>query len=510
MSSSHPVHIHDGPLIIGAGLAGLNTALHAAPMNVLVLAPSTLGQACSSAWAQGGIAAALGSNDSPAQHARDTEIAGAGLVNSRAAATLTQMAPGVVRQLNDLGAPFDHKADGSFALSREAAHSMARVARVGGDLAGKAILEAVVAAALKASHITIWENAHALALLKNQAGAVCGALIERDGETIRLMATHTVLATGGLGGLYAVTTNPASLRGEGMAMAALAGADRAEAEFVQFHPTAIKTGGNPAPLATEALRGDGAILVTRDGTRFCFDVHMDGELAPRDIVARAVFHADRDLGGAFLDARQAIGSHFPEAFPTVFASCMQAGIDPRTDLIPVVPAEHYHMGGIATDLDGRASLTGLYAVGECASTGVHGANRLASNSLLEAAAFGERVALALKSHSPVKPEQSSVSIAHYGRLSQGDLVRLRLAMSQYAGVIREAKGLQSLLDLIVEMDIKAPNALPLIAAHLVAQGAMDRRESRGAHFRSDYPKLNDPPRHSVSHGVSLRRIEAVS
>ena len=339
---------------------------------------------------------------------------------------------------------------------------------------------------------------------------MCGALIERDGQTLQLMSSHTVLATGGLGGLYAVTTNPASLRGEGMAMAALAGADITDAEFVQFHPTAIKTGGDPAPLATEALRGDGAILVTRDGRRFCYDAHKDGELAPRDIVARAVFHADRDLGGAFLDARQAIGAHFPAAFPTVFASCMQAGIDPRTDLIPVVPAEHYHMGGIATDLVGKTSLKGLYAVGECASTGVHGANRLASNSLLEAAAFGERVAQALKSHPSVTSAHSTVTFANPGRLSPRDLTRLRLAMSQYAGVIREAKGLQSLLNLIAEMDIRAPDALPLIAAHLVAQGALNRRESRGAHFRSDYPKLSEPPRHSVSHGVSLRRIETLS
>lgn len=492
---ANPIHIHHGPLIIGAGLAGLSAALAAAPAKTLVLAPIALGAACSSAWAQGGIAAALSASDSPEAHALDTVNAGAGIVDEAAATALTALGPKTVRHLNAIGAPFDHQADGSFVLNREAAHSLARVARVGGDLAGKKILEAVVATALKAPSIDIWEGAHALGLIKSDAETVIGALVEHNGRTLEVYAPVTILASGGSGGLFAVTTNPANLRGEGMAMAALAGAVIADPEFVQFHPTALNFGKDPAPLATEALRGEGATLVTKDGHRFVFDDHPDGELAPRDVVARAVHKANQN-GGAFLDARTAIGAHFDAEFPTVFASCMDNGVDPRTELMPVAPAAHYHMGGVKADTSGRTSLKGLYAVGECASTGVHGANRLASNSLLEAAAFGECVGQdAIKNMAAVAdPGVFTPDTAHARRpavppvLAAADLQRLRDAMGRHAGVVRTEDGLISLLRLIDELDERYPGALALVSARLIAACALNRRESRGAHYRPDYPR----------------------
>jgi L-aspartate oxidase len=486
---ANPIHIHHGPLIIGAGLAGLSAALAAAPAKALVLAPIALGAACSSAWAQGGIAAALSASDSPQAHAIDTVNAGAGIVDEAAASALTALGPRTVHHLNAIGAPFDHQADGSFVLNREAAHSLARVARVGGDLAGKKILEAVVATALKAPSVEIWEGAQALGLITSGTGAVIGALVEHDGKTVEVYAPVTILASGGSGGLFAVTTNPANLRGEGMAMAAMAGAVIADPEFVQFHPTALNFGKDPAPLATEALRGEGATLVTRDGRRFVFDDHPDGELAPRDIVARAVHKANQQ-GGAFLDARTAIGAHFDEEFPTVFASCMANGVDPRSELMPVAPAAHYHMGGVAADTSGRTSLKGLYAVGECASTGVHGANRLASNSLLEAAAFGECAGKAASAElAGFAPDTAHAHIpAAPPVLSPADLKRLRDAMGRYAGVVRTEEGLQALLRLIDELDVQYPGALALVSARLIAACALNRRESRGSHYRPDYPK----------------------
>ena len=503
-------HIHNGPLVIGAGLAGLSVALNTAPHKTLVLAPVSLGEACSSAWAQGGIAAALSHSDSPQSHAADTVAAGAGIVDEKAAQLLAQLGPQTVRYLNDLGAPFDHNKDGSFMLNREAAHSIARVARVGGDLAGKAILEAVVHAAKSSEHIEIWEPAFALSLITAREGRVIGALVRHGEQLIEVYAPVTILATGGVGGLYAVTTNPSGLKGEGIAIAALAGAVIADAEFVQFHPTALNIGGDPAPLATEALRGEGATLVTRQGHRFVFDDHKDGELAPRDIVARAVHRANLTLGGAFLDATKAIGPAFPDHFPTVFASCQKAGIDPRTQLMPVAPAAHYHMGGVATDLDGQSSLQGLMAVGECASTGIHGANRLASNSLLEAAAFGARLGKFCTQN--IQPlDEADLKDAHIPApspvLEVHDLRQLRQAMTHYAAVERSDEGLTKLLALISELETKHGQALALITARMIATAALLRRESRGSHFRSDFPKTRSDGARSF---LKLKDILAMS
>lgn len=485
---------HDGPLIVGGGLAGLSAALEAAPAPTLVVTPSPLLQACSSAWAQGGVAAALTPADSADLHAADTARAGAGLVQPAATHALTEAGRETVEWLAALGTPFDRDDHGGFAVNLEAAHSVPRVARVGGDGAGKAILSALVAAVRAAPQIRTVEDGRLRGLVQDGEGRVRGALIERQGRLVEILAPAVVLATGGVGGLYAVTTNPAALRGDGLALAAQAGAQILDPEFVQFHPTAIDVGLDPAPLATEALRGEGARLIDRTGA-FLLGAAADADLAPRDVVARAVHQAVQDGRGAFLDARQAVGDEFPIAFPAVFAACLGAGLDPRVQPIPVAAAAHYHMGGVAADPDGQTSLGGLLAVGECAATGVHGANRLASNSLLEAAAFGRRAGrMASQASSP--RDLSARSRAPAADLAPDALARLRAAMTAEAGVVRHAEGLGRLLNLVDDLGRAAPGALPLTAARLIAQAALDRRESRGGHFRMDFPETLAEARHS--------------
>jgi L-aspartate oxidase len=478
-------------LVIGAGLAGLTAALAAAPRRVVVLSTGPLGQDCSSAWAQGGIAAALSQGDEPAFHAADTIAAGAGLVDPAMADILTREGPDAVRTLASLDVPFDRDADHGFAQSLEAAHSRPRVARVKGDQAGQEILRCVIAAVRACPSIEVLEQAAVRALVQDASGRVRGAFVEQNGQTRTILADAVILAAGGLGGLYDVTTNPHSLRGEAMALAALAGAVIADPEFVQFHPTAIDIGLDPAPLATEALRGDGARLIDAAGQPFMARHHPLGDLAPRDVVARAI-HEQRLKGqGALLDARQAIGDHFPDLFPTVFAACMGAGIDPRHQPIPVATAAHYHMGGVWTDADGRTSLAGLFAAGECASTGVHGANRLASNSLLEAAVFGTRAGRAAALEAPADLACAILATKAAPALPESALKDLRRAVGLYAGVVRDRQGLTQLLSLIDGMEGRFGPALPLIAARLVAACALMRTESRGSHSRSDYPNKDE-------------------
>ncbi len=476
-------------LVLGAGLAGLYLALTLAPRRrCVVVAPQGPGAGGSSGWAQGGVAAALGPDDSPDLHARDTIAVGGGLVDPAVARLLTQDGPDRVRHLaaildryGDVG--FDRHADGAFHLSLEAAHSRARVVRVTGDQAGKAITSAVARAARDQTGVTLHAGWTAEALLQSEDGAVLGAVLrDRAGRAHAVRARATVLAVGGVGGLYAVTTTPKTAQGAGLALAAAAGAVIADPEFVQFHPTALDVGLDPAPLATEALRGDGAVLVDAAGAA------LIDPLAPRDAVARAVHAARADGRGAFLDARQAIGEAFPNRFPTVFAACRQVGLDPRVTPLPIAPAAHYHMGGVATDTEGRTSACGLWAIGEAARTGAHGANRLASNSLLEAVVFARRAADALAD----APAQASRHAPSPGmtppRLSATALTRLRAAMARDAGVVRHEDGLTRLL---AEIDALAPSAepppAPLVAARLIATAALNRRESRGAHWRSDYP-----------------------
>lgn len=484
-------------LVVGAGLAGLYLALKLAPRPVYVLTSRRSSKGAASAWAQGGIAAALSPQDSAEAHARDTIAAGDGLVDPAIARMVADAGPSRVHDLAALGVPFDRTEAGDLFLSLEAAHSLPRVARVKGDTAGREIINVMVKQAQAANHIEGLIGWRAESLLLDGNGGIAGAMSRRDdGALLAIEADVTVLATGGVGGLFSVTTNPRTARGDALGMAAVVGAKMRDMEFVQFHPTAINIGRDPAPLATEALRGEGATLVRQSGRRFMPHYHPQGELAPRDDVARAIFAEIQAGRQPYLDCRKSIGAHFPDEFPTVFESCMSAGIDPRNDLIPVAPAVHYHMGGVATDSFGRTSLPGLYAIGECSSTGLHGANRLASNSLLEAIVFGGRAAEHINS-SPL-PERRAEAVRQQPWLSMGPDVSqsLRNAMTEHCGVRRNANGLNILIDQIDRLIDRVGRANPLIASRMIATGALAREESRGGHFRDDFPQERDGSRSS--------------
>jgi L-aspartate oxidase len=506
-----------GIVIVGAGLAGLFTALRLAPLPVTVLSPVPLGEGAASAWAQGGIAAAVGEGDTPEAHARDTIAAGDGIVDAVVARVVAAEGPDRVRDLLRYGVPFDRDLEGHFLLSREAAHSAKRVVRVKGDRAGAAIMHALIAAVRATPSIRILEGMTA-ERLHCPDGMIEGIHVATDGAaggaSDLVMASAVVLATGGIGKLYAVTTNPGYARGAGLRMAIASGAMIADAEFVQFHPTALNVGIDPAPLASEALRGDGATLVNRAGERFMLAAHPDAELAPRDIVARAVAAEIAAGRGAFLDCTTAIGAHFPDEFPTVYASCRAAGIDPVTTPLPVAPAEHYHMGGIATDLNARTSVPGLWAVGEVASTGLHGANRLASNSLLEAVVFAARAAADIAAKNANARPMSPPNVQATGPIppekADSQLVtRVRRTMSDRVGVIRNADGLASAIaELAAIARHPEPGLHKMMAevALFIAIAALLREESRGGHFRSDFPK----PRPELAHRSRMTRADALA
>ncbi|KAB2938579.1 MAG: L-aspartate oxidase [Hyphomicrobium sp.] len=489
-------------VIVGAGLAGLFTALKLAPMPVTVVAAAPLGQGASTGWAQGGVAAAVGSNDRADLHAADTVAAGAGIVDAEVARFVAADGPQRIADLSGYGIPFDRDDSGAFALSQEAAHTRRRVVHVSGDRTGAAILEALIARVRATPSIRVLEGYEADELIVAD-GRVEGVRLVRtvaSGKEVYeyFPACAVVLATGGVGALYAVTTNPPYARGESIAMAARAGAVIADAEFVQFHPTAIDVGLDPAPLATEALRGEGATLVNAHGERFMTKVDARAELAPRDVVARAVFTEIAAGRGAYLDCRTAIGERFASAFPTVYALCQKAGIDPARQLIPVAPAAHYHMGGIATDARGRSSVPGLWAVGEVASTGLHGANRLASNSLLEALVFAARAAEDIGhlerggGHAPRTNLQRVGDVVTDHAKTRGPAVmRLRRVMSEHVGVVRNAHGLKKAIATLRDIERQAGSDRVLanmaVAARFIAVGALLREESRGAQARSDFP-----------------------
>ena len=485
-------------LIVGAGLAALYAALKLAPRPVLMISPEPLGKGASSAWAQGGVAAAMDPADSPANRARDTIRAGAGTVDPEVAQAVTTEARAQILDLSHLGTPFDRSADESYLLSREAAHSFARIVRVRGDQAGAEIMRALVAQIRQAEHVQVLEGVMATGL-HVEDGTVTGLRVAECARGLSqdnlIRGSAVLLAGGGSGGLYALTTNPPRIRGQVIGMAARAGAVIADAEFVQFHPTAMNCGIDPAPLATEALRGEGATLINRHGERFMLGAHPDAELAPRDIVARAVYAQSQAGLSPALDTRQALGPRLLRDFPAVAAACRRTGIDPLSAPIPVAAAAHYHMGGIATDMAGQSSLPGLWACGEAASTGLHGANRLASNGLLEALVFGRRCAMSIESAlGPARLDVPEVTLPSRpaAALPQPErVVRLRQRMTESVGVIRTDAGLRQALTEIADLEASQPECDAFLnmtaTATLIAAAALARRESRGAHFRSDHP-----------------------
>ncbi len=483
------------PTIIGAGLAGLSTALDLSPLPVTLVSPCTLGDCCSSALAQGGIAAAVGKGDKAALHAQDTLEAGGGINDPGTVAQTTEDGARVIEKLEKLGVVFDRDTKGALNLRLEAAHGKRRIVHVK-DGTGKAVMQALVKTVRATPSIEIIENAEAESLLTKD-NAVAGIVLRKGTEQIRLQSSRVVLATGGCAALWRDTTVPLQNWGKGLAMAARAGATLADMEFMQFHPTAINIGRDPLPLATESLRGEGAFLLNEKGERFV------NELEPRDVVARAIFDQIRNGQNVFLDARKAGGKNFAERFPTIYALCAPAGIDPSRDLIPVRPAAHFHMGGIATDPKGRADIEGLWACGEAACTGLHGANRLASNSLLEAASFGFRVAADIKSLFSKKANSLSKNIPQpLPELSENEKNTLRALMSAKVGVVRDHHGLSEALSFLAPLIKKSDMAL---VAYIVAHCALNRRESRGAHFRSDYPHAELKGQRSTFHLAEIER-----
>ncbi len=491
-------------VVVGTGVAGLAAALELEGRVVHLLTKTELASG-SSPWAQGGVAAAIGSEDSPELHAADTIAAGAGLVDPAIAELLARDGVAAVRRLIELGAQFDRSERGEISLGREAAHSRRRILHARGDATGAELVRTLAARVREAPWIELFESAFAAELALGD-GRIAGLLARhRDGSLVLHEAPQVVLATGGLGQLYRYTTNPVESTGDGLVLAAAAGARLVDLEFVQFHPTALAVSADPLPLLTEALRGEGALLIDDRDRRFMLAEHPEAELAPRDVVARGIWRQLARGRRVFLDARSAVGERFPTRFPTVFAACLAAGIDPRVERMPVVPAAHYHMGGIAVDEWGRASVPGLWACGEVSATGVHGANRLASNSLLEAMVFGGRVAEAIAGEPEgrgAKPAAAGLAI-RWGDSAldpAGAVPELRRAARELAwervGLVRERDGLEFALARLEDILGRLPHAACearslVVAGWLVAAAALRRTESRGAHYRSDFPEPSD-------------------
>lgn len=521
-------------LVIGSGVAGLTAALDAAELGVRVLVV-TRGDVTdgNTGWAQGGLAAVTERHPVPGDdvslHAQDTLVAGAGLCDRAVVETILGEAGAAVAALAARGAVFDVDVDGGWLRTREGGHSAARVIRAGGDATGAEVSRALVAQAAIAG-LVVLEGHRALALHTDDAGRVAGTrLIDRAGGPLDLAARTVVLATGGSGQLFARTTNPDAATGDGLCLALRAGAVLADVEFVQFHPTALWVPGQPGgqvPLVTEAVRGEGGILRDDAGARVMDGVHPARDLAPRDVVAAAIFRHLRRTGAehVWLDATAIRG--FAERFPTVAQACTAIGVDPATDPIPVVPAAHYHCGGVVTDLDGWTGVEGLYAVGEVARTGLHGANRLASNSLVEGLVMGRRVAAAvlrdlsgLPAPRPLVPDGGTAAVqrpsggpsaqASTGATGQA-VERVRSAMTQHLGMAREAGGLALAEQELVEASAQATQAGPAggdaamlaLAARAVVAAATTREESRGCHRRVDFPHRREEQRRSTCWGLA--------
>lgn len=495
-------------IVVGSGVAGLTTALQIRSfgLSVLLVTKARV-DAGSTKWAQGGIAAALGPGDTPGQHEKDTLVAGAGLCDEPAVKVLVSEGPEAVGKLIARGAVFDKEESGEISLTREGGHHRNRIIHAGGDATGAEVSRALLAAVRNDPQIEVLEHALVLDALKDREGKVCGVTLHvigagtRDGVG-RALARATVLATGGLGQVFAQTTNPSVSTGDGVALALRAGADVADVEFIQFHPTVMWLGDasqGQQPLISEAVRGEGGHLVDDDGVRFMIGQHPMGDLAPRDVVAKAIMRHMEKTGAhhVWLDVRHIEG--FADRFPTIYASCLAHGIDPLAELIPVAPASHYASGGVRVDMNGKSNIAGLYACGETACTGVHGANRLASNSLLEGLVFSARIASDIASHLPEFSDP--VEIAQPTILLDPNIrKRLQRCMSAGAGVLRSRDSLlkaQSDLEEIGKQFSTQPcveawettNLYYLATA--IVRSALEREETRGSHWREDFPETLD-------------------
>jgi L-aspartate oxidase len=510
-------------LVVGSGVAGLTAALHLREqgLHVTVVTKVNIDDG-STRWAQGGIAAVLDPLDTPEAHANDTEIAGVGLCDPAAVRVLVEEGPARVRELMRMGAEFDRNPDGSLMLTREGGHRADRIVHAGGDATGAEVQRALHEAVRRDPWIRLVEHALVLDLLRAADGRACGLTLHVLGEGSAdgvgaILARAVVLATGGMGQIYSSTTNPSVSTGDGVALALRAGATVTDVEFVQFHPTSFVTASVTSaqrPLISEALRGEGAHLVDESGTRFMAGQHELAELAPRDVVAKGIHRVLRATGAdhVYLDARH-LGREFLEhRFPTIMASTRAAGVDPITDLIPVAPAAHYASGGVRTDLAGRTSIPGLYACGEVACTGVHGANRLASNSLLEGLVFARRIADDIAGDLPPQADPAPVTGGPGFVVSPAIRADLQRAMTRGAGVLRSADSLAATakeLSRLGEQHGTPHNAaweatnLLTVASALVAS-ATTRRETRGCHWREDYPVAEDEWRGHLLNALDVR------
>jgi L-aspartate oxidase len=498
-------------VVIGSGIAGLTAALRiraeAPDLHVLVVTKTVL-NAGSTQWAQGGIAAALGPGDTPEEHEVDTLVAGAGACDLEAVRVLVTEGPDAVRELIDLGTNFDHH-DGVLSLTREGGHHRDRIAHAGGDATGAEIQRSLIAAVEQDPQIEVIQHALAVDLLLGADGGVAGVTLHvlGEGQLDGVGAVHcraVILASGGLGQVFAQTTNPAVSTGDGMALALRAGAVLRDMEFVQFHPTVMYLGPDARgqqPLISEAVRGEGAFLVDWDGNRFMQGIHELADLAPRDVVAKAITKRMHETSKPhmWLDARHLGGDFWEKRFPTILATCRSHGVDPVTELIPVSPACHYASGGVATDLYGRSNIPGLYATGEVACSGVHGANRLASNSLLEGLVFSRRIATVLPRElrdwtEPVVDQRPTGIV--------GEVVRRKVQkqMTKRVGVLRSAEGMSHATiklsglvhkkaELVGSDTWEATNLLMISSA--LTQAALLREETRGSHWREDFPERSD-------------------